>query len=154
VADSELLSELRRDLVLARGGTVLLIAYPSSRVLEIIAALEHMTGGAGLIAEERRRQVEAEGWTHEHDDGHASGELVQAARCYAWAAQVAENVPPAEWFGTDADGLVKLPRGANVQWPVGWDWKPDDDPVRNLVKAGALIAAEIDRLLRASLEST
>ena len=39
---------------------------------------------------------------------------------------------------------VKPPRG----WP--WepaDWKPDNDPVRNLVKAGALIAAEIDRLL-------
>ena len=30
-------------------------------------------------------------------------------------------------------------------WAKKW-WKPSDDPVRNLVKAGALIAAEIDRL--------
>ena len=29
-------------------------------------------------------------------------------------------------------------------WPPEF-WKPSDDPVRNLVKAGALIAAEIDR---------
>jgi hypothetical protein len=45
------------------------------------------------------------------------------------------------------DGYVKerLP----IYWP--WDqewWKPSDDPIRNLAKAGALIAAEIDRLQR------
>jgi hypothetical protein len=36
-----------------------------------------------------------------------------------------------------------------IFWP--WDqdwWKPSPDPIRNLVKAGALIAAEIDRLQR------
>ena len=32
-------------------------------------------------------------------------------------------------------------------WALGW-WKPGTDPIRNLEKAGALIAAEIDRLLR------
>jgi hypothetical protein len=37
----------------------------------------------------------------------------------------------------------------NEGWP--WDekwWKPSTNPIRNLVKAGALIAAEIDRLQR------
>jgi hypothetical protein len=34
-------------------------------------------------------------------------------------------------------------------WPWDYDWwKPSDDPIRNLTKAGALIAAEIDRLNR------
>ena len=41
-------------------------------------------------------------------------------------------------------------RGRTRRWP--WDdewWKPTpDDRIRELVKAGALIAAEIDRLLR------
>lgn len=32
-------------------------------------------------------------------------------------------------------------------WATDW-WKPSDDPITNLVRAGALIAAEIDRLLR------
>lgn len=79
--------------------------------------------GASMIAAERQRQIEVEGWTHEHDDEHRHGELVSAAVCYA------------------------KPALADTYWP--WDpfwWKPSDDPIRNLVKAGALIAAEIDRL--------
>lgn len=43
-------------------------------------------------------------------------------------------------------GAVKADTAA---WP--WDenwWKPSLDPIRNLVKAGALLAAEIDRLQR------
>lgn len=48
-------------------------------------------------------------------------------------------------FGRNPDGSVKMPDG----WPFGQDWwKPSNDPIRNLVKAGALIAAEIDRLHR------
>lgn len=35
--------------------------------------------GAAMIAFERRRQVDAEGWTPEHDDEHGGGELVDAA---------------------------------------------------------------------------
>ena len=43
----------------------------------------------------------------------------------------------------------ELPAPAH-DWPWGSEyWKPSEDPVRNLVKAGALIAAEIDRLNRA-----
>lgn len=89
--------------------------------------------GAELIATERERQVSEEGWTPEHDDAHDCDELRQAARCY----------------------LVEAHEGASSPMPSRWPWqarfwKPSDDPVHNLAKAGALIAAEIDRLNRAS----
>ena len=87
-----------------------------------------------LIAAERRRQIEAEGWTLEHDDQHANGELAAAAVCYA--------VPP--------DMRDPRPGAIPDIWPFAARcWKPTpDDRVRELVKAGTLIAAEIERLLR------
>lgn len=95
--------------------------------------------GAQLIAEERNRQVNVEGWTDAHDDAHTFAQLADAAACYATAAadliqgRKIENVRhfiPRSW-----------------PWTKEW-WKPSDDPIRTLVKAGALIAAEIDRLQR------
>lgn len=79
-----------------------------------------MSTGAELIAAERRRQVEVEGYTAEHDAqrGHPE-ELVRAALCYASGF---------------SDGWPWRPR----------DYKPGRDRVRELVKAGALIAAAID----------
>lgn len=93
--------------------------------------------GTLMIHAERWRQIEGEGWTPEHDDEHRDGALAFAARCYVLAALVAPGGlprPPQEW-----------------PWDESW-WKPSDDPIRNLVKAGALIAAEIDRLTRAKRE--
>lgn len=90
--------------------------------------------GVDLIAAERIRQIIEEGRTRAHDDQHTRAEMVSAALCYALA--YTPRSPP----GT---GIV-------VQWP--WDqrwWKPSDR-IRNLAKAGALIAAEIDRLERAN----
>ncbi|MBK5248105.1 MAG: hypothetical protein JJE50_01525 [Actinomycetales bacterium] len=89
-----------------------------------------MSAGVELIAAERRRQVEAEGWTVDHDAAHGPDDLALAAVCYAMPERV---------------------RGRDIlpAWP--WTpayWKPTpDDRVRELVKAGALIAAEIDRLI-------
>ena len=99
--------------------------------------------GAALIATERDRQVKIEGWTPGHDDEHVRCELVQAAIAYARDArgQVLEE----ELQDYDFD---EFPR----EWP--WEtkrWKPSEDPIRNLVKAGALIAAEIDRLIAREL---
>lgn len=87
--------------------------------------------GVGFIAAERRRQISVEGWTPEHDDAHADGSLPLAAACYAVAAENYYGLrqPPPLW-----------------PWARKW-WKPADR-IRNLEKAGALIAAEIDRLLR------
>lgn len=92
--------------------------------------------GAALIAAERERQIVAEGWTAEHDAAHDAFDLSNAAVCYASEAHMpltaSHRTPPPEW-----------------PWDAKW-WKPTGDPVRDLVKAGALIAAEIDRLLRAA----
>lgn len=96
-----------------------------------------MTGDE-MIAAERRRQIEAEGWTPEHDDAHDRQEMAHAARCYTVEAIRRLNYP-----GRHRHPLMEWP------WEQEW-WKPSDDPIRNLVKAGALIAAEIDRLQRAA----
>lgn len=94
--------------------------------------------GAGMISEERQRQIEQEGYTPGHDDEHKMGELALAAAAYATQAAV------------DVQGLVGPAERRWSAWPWGsGTWKPSDDPIRNLSKAGALIAAEIDRLQRA-----
>jgi hypothetical protein len=105
-----------------------------------------ITPGADLIAAERRRQVEAEGWTPEHDDEHDDSALLNAARSYELCAafQLLQHDP-------EHAESVLVRRAMDVPpiwpWHPSW-WKPSDDPVRNLVKAGALIAAEIDRIQR------
>lgn len=93
------------------------------------------------IAAERGRQVEVEGWTPEHDDEHGAGELPAAAACYALSS----------YFDTDQAREITFYR----YWP--WDrswWKPSNDPRRDLVRAGALIVAEIERRDRAALLNT
>lgn len=106
-----------------------------------------MSTGAELIAAERARQVEVEGWTPEHDDEHNQAELVGAGTSYALYAR---------WLLLGKPDF-RLTISPMVFWPSWWDqnwWKPSDDPVRNLVKAGALIAAEIDRLQRTKEETS
>jgi hypothetical protein len=95
--------------------------------------------GIERIAEERQRQIEVEGWTSEHDEQHIFGELSGAASCYARTAsrQIANEFYEAE---------TTNPPCQEWRWSHEW-WKPSTDPIRNLEKAGALIAAEIDRLL-------
>lgn len=84
--------------------------------------------GAELITAERQRQINVEGWTPEHDARHDGQELVAAAVAYASVGDYHHGWVPDFWPWDDAA------------------WKPSDDAVRNLVRAGALIAAEIDRL--------
>lgn len=89
--------------------------------------------GAELIAAERQRQIAEEGWTPEHDAHHRNGALAWAAACYA---------APDRIFRVQVrDGEVSWWH----PWPNRWR-RPDADRIRELVKAGALIAAEIDRL--------
>jgi hypothetical protein len=87
--------------------------------------------GAEMIANERQKQIDADGWTAEHDDDHSGGEMIEAAVAYAR-------------FGS----APRFAAWAPSCWP--WDqawWRPGER-IRTLVKAGALIAAEIDRLQR------
>ena len=82
-----------------------------------------------LIAEERKRQIEQEDWDSSHDDNHIFDELAKAAACYA--------LPPTIGVRTE-----------HWPWDFNW-WKPtENDRIRELVKAGALIVAEIERLKR------
>lgn len=103
--------------------------------------------GEGMVAilRERLRQISVEGYTPEHDDAHDSEELVEAAACYAvLASATARGSQALEWpagMMVGSDSLVEWP------WDAKW-WKPSDDPLRNLEKAGALIAAEYDRIVR------
>ena len=97
------------------------------------------------IAAERARQISAEGWTAEHDDGHAKGDLARAAASYAlWGTGVPLN-------GQRHVGSFRTEPYSIWPWSGEW-WKPRDRR-RNLVKAGALIVAEIERLDRAALSS-
>lgn len=89
-----------------------------------------MTGEVDVahqILIERRRQIGEKGYDPIHDDHHKYGELLMGALSY---------------MCSPGDQL--------------WPWDPasfhqSSDPVRNLVKAGALVAAEGDRLMRRRL---
>jgi hypothetical protein len=98
--------------------------------------------GIELIAAERERQVSQEGWTPEHDDKHRDGAIAKAAACYA----IGED-PPIYRGTIRGVGFESEPRIHRLwPWDAAW-WKPSYR-IRDLVKAGALIAAEIDRLQR------
>ena len=110
--------------------------------------------GTELIARERVRQISEEGWTPKHDDGHRSGELALAAACYAAGPKhthirhMLNSARGMEDAGYSYDYSEAKPE--QISWPWDAEWhKPGDDRIGALVKAGALIAAEIDRLQRA-----
>ena len=96
--------------------------------------------GIELIAEERQRQIGVEGWTAEHDEKHTDGQLAKAAACYAVPDNALSLASPVYHIQVDR----------KIWWPFDWLWwKPTPDSrIRELQKAGALIAAEIDRLQR------
>ncbi len=101
-----------------------------------------MSSGIEAIAAERRRQIDVEGRTPEGDDAYTGGELIRAAICYA------QNPI------THPMALRHLGPGKPADlwpWPPEW-WKPRDARA-DLVRAGALIAAEIERLDRADASS-
>jgi hypothetical protein len=91
-----------------------------------------MKTGIELIAAERERQISKEGWTPEHDDGHTGWELALAAASYSALA-----------------GGINKRWVEDELWPSEWAdcFKPKTG-MSNLIRAGALIAAEIDRLNR------
>lgn len=97
------------------------------------------------VLAERQRQIDIEGWSTEHDDlEHDAGELAAAAASYALHA--ADAINPY----SQGDGWDLVPDF----WPFSKNWwKPNnDEPRRDLVKAGALILAEIERLDREAAE--
>lgn len=104
--------------------------------------------GIQLISEERKRQIEVEGWTTEHDaEYHTNGELAMAGACYA----LNDHLYPLGQIAENKNGVhMTIKRKAFWPFVKSW-WKPalttkPKDRIRELTKAGALIAAEIDRL--------
>lgn len=93
---------------------------------------EAITLAARDVLAERQRQISAEGWAPEHDDKNTAEQLALAAVCYALPqGDYTIPEPPEFW-----------------PWDVAW-WKPGDRR-RELIKAGALVLAEIERLDRAA----
>jgi len=85
------------------------------------------------VIDERQRQVDVEGWTDDHDDQYQYNELSTAGGLYALHAHDTSPAhfksPPAHW-----------------PWYSSW-WKPKN-PRKDLVRAAALIIAEIERIDR------
>ncbi|HHG4316562.1 TPA: hypothetical protein ACPWEX_003144 [Pseudomonas aeruginosa] len=140
-AENQVLRE-ERDAALAN---VDALAVQVLKLGGTISFAHHRTDQAGQMPQawldvqaERRRQVEAEGWTPEHDDAHSHGEMARAAACYALAGSSAPN-----------DGTAALLVSLAWPWDEQW-WKPTSAR-RDLVKACALALAEIERLDRAGI---
>ena len=96
------------------------------------------------VIAERQRQIESEGWTARHDDDHSDGSMALAAACYALNAATWAAKGTAELHQSYAD----LSPGARWPWKRKW-WKPKSQR-QDLVRAGALILAEIERFDRAN----
>lgn len=107
------------------------------------------------IAAERARQISAEGWTPEHDDEHNDASMARAAACYALLSDPLRATPVAHrrvWV--PHPGADELSRAQGVYkdvpkyWPWHADWWKPKNQRADLVRAGALIVAEIERLDR------
>jgi len=89
----------------------------------------------GEVLAERMRQIDI-GYDAEHDDQHMSGEIARAAACYAVHPQV-------RLFGIDR---LQVPTQV---WPYRWEFAPESATRDNLIKAAAMLIAEVERLDRA-----
>ncbi len=98
--------------------------------------LRHSEQVAREILNERAQQVAREGFSVENDDTYELGELAMAAAAYAVSDKMRRDPEKCELH------MLLWP------WRLVW-WKPTDRR-RDLVKAGALIVAEIERLDRKS----
>ena len=99
--------------------------------------------GIDLIAKERERQIAIKGWGPEHDAQHTDSELAWAACYYAMPCMIGvSSLGGHEWFLTPDRFFAETGWDQASAKRAGWD-----DRVKDLVRAGALIAAEIDRLL-------
>jgi hypothetical protein len=91
------------------------------------------------VVAERQRQISVEGKTTDHDDANNAGDLAAAASAYALNAACQLN-PYSQ------QPLAEFP----LMWPSDWAakwWKPKK-PREDLVRAGALVLAEIERIDR------
>lgn len=83
------------------------------------------------VIAERKRQIGSEDFTETHDSNHDQGRLAAAGGCYALYADAFPNTgqPPPQW-----------------PWEDDW-WKPKNFR-RDMVRAAALLIAEIEKFDR------
>lgn len=98
---------------------------------ERVTALEFIGVGMNLIATERIRQQHVLGYDRAHDAAHDSEALSGAGA----------------WYALDPRTRARLDVLGLGIWPEGWVFRGNTSRIRELQKAGALIAAEIDRLI-------
>lgn len=101
----------------------------------------HVSAASRDVLAERQRQISVEGWTAEHDDEARNGEMSRAAACYAMQAALDSIGTPSL---TDATKHM-----IRELWPWSGKWWKPSNRRRDLVKAAALILAEIERIDRA-----
>jgi hypothetical protein len=102
-------------------------------IVPVIALFTAQQAAARDVLIERQRQIEVEGWTAERDDKYINCELARAAATYATCSHI------------DQLKLV-----GETAWPWHPDWWKRSSYRRDLVKAGALLLAEVERLDRAA----
>jgi hypothetical protein len=111
----------------------------NDRLLEAAtrAGREPWTKGSHMIDLERGRQIVQEGYDDKHDDEHDKGEIAMLGICYAI-------------YATFGNGFVLecADRIVRDLLPDDWRVKSGGDRIRQLIKAGALMGAEADRLDR------
>lgn len=122
-----------QNIVFACIMTVISLArsYLLRRLFETLHIRTPLSAFTQAVIAERKRQIEVEGWSPEHDDfEHMRGDLAHAGGIYAqFADRRTGDLPPMLW-----------------RWAHEW-WKPTDFR-RNLVKSAALIIAEGEKFDR------
>lgn len=103
-----------------------------------------MKTGIELIAEERSRQIQAEGFSAEHDKAHKPFNLIRAASAYV------ESAIDHSFLDDGRIDIEMFEYHQDCTRECFWPFEPErfkpTTTIRDLVKAGALIAAAIDRL--------
>ena len=114
----------------------------AAQAKEAVQPIPEGTQAERDVLAERQRQISVEGWSEDHDDEHAHGVLARAAASYALMAAACESEHPGiiSWLSNEAMSV----------WPWDAKWWKSTDTRRNLIKAGALILAEVERLDRAN----
>ncbi|BBF93358.1 DUF7220 family protein [Blastochloris tepida] len=130
---------LQQNLQIAAFMTVVSIlrSYALRRLFEALHIRHPISPFMLAVMAERRRQIEVEGWSPEHDDGVLPGSLAAAGASYALEA-------PHHLSAGGAGQSARPPES----WPWSRDWWKPTGFRRDLVKAGALIIAEGEKFDR------
>lgn len=108
-----------------------------------------LTAAAHDVLAERQRQIEQKGWKPELDDRYTDYSLARAAATYV----VAAAADHADRVVMDNHGLcTTVPSQISDLWPSSWaaEWLKPKSRRKDLIRAGALVLAEIERLDRAA----